>query len=600
MAKIKKQRLKAVRLEGKLLRMVGAYSALSKPERRRFVNSVLSFAPPGQVLVSDQGRENPKLGNRQPQRNAPIAPTSGLADGGGDKDNIWDYFRSETKPAYKTEPDSTITPGRVTLSVRMRNNPIKGLTFEKLVNYLDQWQLGFFRLAGMAWDKMERRDYQLQIVRPKRLKSVARHGYDILIQDDLDESEQALAQEQKDFLSTFYDNAVATTALNPDEEGKMSLLVRQMMDAVGKYYAIHEIVWRPNFDGQGNLTAKFINVPVWWVEGTRGKLRFLQSEFQVYGVDMLPGEWLITCGDGVMEACSVVYLMKAMLLKANLSFLDKFGMPGIHGETDAQKGTAEWDNFVEAVQEFGQEWATVTNRGAKINIVEVKGGGGNAGYEKLLEVFDRAVTQIWRGSDLGTKSSQHGTGASLQEDESEILETDDAKMVEETLNAKVTKYALAWKYGPDTPTLAYIKLRTTPRRNIQDDLAVDDFLSGFQDKEGRTLLGVQTTLERYARPVPKPEEDRLVPSATMQPKDPDKPGAEIPPKDTDKNPELPTSSFANSEESEALKAALKADLDELLKKLGLENNPQAAQGVLQMLLESLGARFANSKKKTKA
>ncbi|HTV63874.1 MAG TPA: hypothetical protein VMH30_15040, partial [Verrucomicrobiae bacterium] len=100
-------------------------------------------------------------------------------------------------------------------------------------------------------------------------------------------------------------------------------------------------------------------------------------------------------------------------------------------------------------------------------------------------------------------------GASLQEDESEILETDDARMIEETLDAKVTKYALAWKFGPDAPRLAYIKLRTTPRRDLQSDIAVDTFLSGFTDKNGRGLLGVQTTLERYARPLPGPEEDTL-------------------------------------------------------------------------------------------
>jgi hypothetical protein len=525
------------KLEGKLLKVVSAYSRLSRNERRRFVNSVFTVNP-GSGMISDRGPENPKLGNRQPQPNAPAAPTSGLTL---EKDNIWDYFRNPPAPSYKDQPDDTITPARVTLSVRMRTNPIKGLTFERLVNYLDQWQLGFFRLAGMAWDKMEKRDYQLQVVRPKRLKSVARHGYDILIRDDIDESQEPLAQQQKDFLGNFYANVTATTALNADEEGGMSLLIRQMMDAVGKYYAVHEIVWKPNFDGQGNLTARFIFIPVWWVEGTRGKLRFLQSEFQVYGVDMLPGEWLVTCGDGIMEACSVVYLMKATLLKANLAFLDKFGMPGIHGETDAVKGTAEWNNFVEAMQEFGQEWVTATNRGAKINLIESK-ANGDAGYSKLLEVFDRAITQLWRGGDLGTKSSQHGTGASLQADESEILETDDSKMIEETLDAKVTKYALAWKFGPTAPALAYIKLRTTPRRNIEDDIAVDTFLSGFKDKTGKTLLGVQATLERYSRPLPKPDEDTLQPDAPPAP-DPDKPGSDVRPSKTDMNQEM---SFANA------------------------------------------------------
>ncbi|HEY3760663.1 MAG TPA: DUF935 family protein [Verrucomicrobiae bacterium] len=562
--------------------VISAFGKLSRAEQRQFANA----------LYSDGGGTNPKLANPSKQsRGAYQVPATsgqvstskvqhpkfqGSTESRPTTDEE-DYFRPGRRGAppsdYKTEPDESMTPARVTLSVRMRNNPIRGLNFERFVAYLDQWRLGFFRMAGMAWDTMERRDYQLQIVRPKRLKSVARHGYDIILRDDVAESQKELAQAQRSFLNHFYTNLTATNAINPDEEGGFSLLVRQMMDAVGKYYAIHEIVWEPmsaretsniqhstsnaegnaksgsrgarpseGMDGENSqepiadsrralgeaqdgderrrtsqrdvptnaLTARFIFCPIWWFEGTRGKLRFLPSEFQVYGNEMLPGDWLVTCGEGLMESCSVIYLMKAMLLKSNMAFLEKFGQPGIHGETDAPKGSVEWNNFVEAVEQFGQEWATVTNRGAKINLIETK-AHGDAGFQALLEVFDRAVTQLWRGSDLGTKSRQNAVGASLQEDETEILETDDAKMIEETLDSKVTRYALAWKFGADAPQLAYVKLRTTPRRNIQTDIAVDTFLAGFADKDGKGLLGLQNTLERYARPVLRREEERLAP-----------------------------------------------------------------------------------------
>ncbi|HEV2691400.1 MAG TPA: DUF935 family protein [Verrucomicrobiae bacterium] len=493
-------------------------------DQRRFANA-----------VSDGFPTNPKLGNPSRQsRGADQVPAT--SQNGTPSPDQADYFRQDrNQPGqFKDAPDSSITPARVTLSVRMRNNPIKGLTFDRLVGYLDQWRQGFFRAAGMAWDTMERREYQLQIVRPKRMKSVARHGYDILIRDDVEDSQTDLANQQKDFLSQFYGNATATTALNPDEEGGFSLLVRQMMDAVGKYYAVHEIIWQPLPDG--TLTAKFIFCPIWWFEGTRGKLRFLPSEFQIYGNEMQPGEWLVTCGDGIMEACSVVYLMKSLVLKSGLAYLDKFGMPGIHGKTDAVKDSPEWNDFVAAVEDFAQEWSAVTNRNADLSLVEAK-ASGEAGFEKFLAVFDRAITQLWRGGDLGTSSGKGATGASLQADESEILETDDAKVMEETLEAKVSKFALAWKFGPDAPQLAYIKLRTTPRRNIQDDLAVDTFLSGFKDDEGKTLLGTTETLERYSRSLPKAGEDTL--TVTPPPALVGKPV--VPPGQDDKNPE-----FANS------------------------------------------------------
>ena len=501
-------------LAPRMERVLAAFGKLPVKERRQFINA-----------VSDQGPTNPKLGNPSPaSRGAGKRPaTSQFGNPSPDQE---DYFRQpRNRPGqYKDRPDASINPARVTLSVRMRANLIKGLTFERLVTYLDQWRLGFFRSAGMAWATMEQRDYQLQIVRPKRLKSVARHGYDILIAEQLEDSQKALAQQQKDFLANVYGNATATTAINPDEEGGFSLLVRQMMDAVGKYYSVHEIVWEPDFDGRGNLTAKFIHCPIWWFEGTRGKLRFLPSEFQIYGNEMAEGEWLVTCGEGLMEACSAIYLFKYLPLKSWLSFLDRFGQPGIHGKTDAQKGTPQWNDFVEAVGDFAEEWATVTNRSADISLIEAK-ATGDAGYEKIIELMDKKITQLWRGGDLGTSAGKDATGASLQQDESEILETDDAKMIEETLTQKVSRFALAWKFGPDTPQLAYLKLRTTPRKNIQDDIAVDTFLAGFRDKAGKGLLGTQATLERYGRPLPKPDDDTLAsavapvnPAPTIDPK----------------------------------------------------------------------------------
>lgn len=555
-------------LERNAERVISTFGKLSLKERRQFINAL--------AQVSDQGPTNPKLGNRDSRPGAQPAPppTSGFGQATGDGE---DYFRRpRNAPAnYVDQPDSSVTPARVTLSVRMRNNPIKGLTFDRLVGYLDQWRLGFFRLAGMAWDTMERRDYQLQIVRPKRLKSVARHGYDVLTVEQLKPGQEQLAQQQKDFLANFYDNATVTTALNPDEEGGLSLLVRQMMDAVGKYYAVHEIVWQPLPDG--TLTAKFIFCPIWWFEGTRGKLRFLPSEFQIYGNEMLPGEWVVTCGDGIMEACSVLYLMKYGPLKSWMAFLEKFGMPGIHGKTTAQKGSAEWNDFVEAVAAFGEEWATVSNMNGEITLVEAAKASGDGGFDKIVDMMDRKVTQLWRGADLGTQSSHNGTGASLQEDESEILETDDAKMIEETLAQKVSRFALAWKFGPDAPQLVYVKLRTTPRRNIQDDLAVDGFLAGFPD-----MLSREDVLERYSRPVPKPG-DALEKPAAPAPGN----GKPVPPQKDDDNPE-----FSNSELNADAATVIHEMISPLLKRLqtiAAIEDPVMQQHMIEKLLKDFPA-----------
>jgi phage gp29-like protein len=439
----------------------------------------------------------------------PKTPTDPLAGTSiGDKQPE-DFFREDAAAApvaLPTEPNASITPDRIQFSLRMRFNPIRGLTPDLLSQYLDQFRLGFFRNPALAWDAMERRDSRLQTVAPKRKKSVSRHGWEVLTIED-----SAEAKAQQKFLTAFYNNVSATTALEPDEQGGMSLLLRQMMDAVGKRYAVHEIVWQPMPDG--SLKAKFIFCPLWWFEGTRGKLRFLTSEFQIYGIDMDAGGWLVTVGDGIMEACSVAYIFKHLPLRDWLNFSERFGTPGVVGKTDAAINSPEWNLLEDAVKNFSNDWGAVTNLTNGIELIESKGTGDQP-FQPLVDMMNEEMTRLWRGSDLGTSSKSDSVGASLQGDESEILEVDDAAMLSETLTLKVSRFALNWKFGPDAPQLAYIKIKASEKQDTQLDLLIYQFLltAGFP-------ISQSNASERFGVPIPKDGEDLLTAPAAPDPKE---------------------------------------------------------------------------------
>ena len=414
-------------------------------------------------------------------------PTSGFTAQQGPDGPEQDFFRPEEKPdvgKLPTQPDTTFTPTRIQFSIRLRFNPIRNLTPELLSQYLDSFRLGFFRNAALAWDAMERRDSRLQTVAPKRKKSVARQGWEILTVDD-----SPAAAAQKKFLQEFYNSVAVTTALEPDEKGGFALLVRQMMDGVGKRYAVHEIVWQPQTDG--SLKARFIFCPLWWFEGTRGKLRFLLNEFEIYGVDMEQGGWLVTVGDGLMEACSVAYMFKHLPLRDWLAFSEKFGTPGVLGKTEAAIGSNEWNAMEDTVRNFTADFAAVTNQTNAIELVEARANGEQP-FKPLVDMMNEEMTRLWRGADLGTSSKHNANGASLQKDETDILEADDAQMISETLDGQVTKYALAWKFGWDAPQLAYLKIKATESESMELDLRVDQFLLA-----AGAPLSIAAALERY-------------------------------------------------------------------------------------------------------
>lgn len=433
---------------------------------------------------------------------------------------------------------TVITPSRVQYAIRNRFNPIRDFTPEKLAAQLDQFHAGELKDAARTWDAMERRCINTGNVAAKRKKSVARLPWQILTHDDDEvkagsspegpqgegapEPQKSDAEMQAEFLESFYQNIRVTSVLEQNESGGLRLLIRQMMDAVGKRFAVHEIVWVPPgaMDSRGipNLSdvpiAEFRFCPLWWFENRTGRLRFLPSEGALDGEEMPPGEWLVSVGEGIMESCSVEFTFKNMAKKDWIAFSEKFGMPGVLGKTTAAKDSPEWEAMESAVGAFGQDWAAVCSaNGDTIEIVEVKSGSNNLPYPPLVEYCDRAIAARWRGADLSTISQgKEGVGASLQGDETNLLLEDDAAWISEILNEQVTRYALEWKFGKGVECKAYFKLQgeiSTPadeqfRRDVvkafMTDRTVVDVIANLTDM--KKLIGEAglPVFEEYTEP----------------------------------------------------------------------------------------------------
>jgi phage gp29-like protein len=222
---------------------------------------------------------------------------------------------------------------------------------------------------------------------------------------------------------------------------------------------------------------------------------------------MEAGGWLVTAGDGLMEACSVAYLYKNLPLRDWLSCSEKFGMPGIVGRTDATLDSPEWNEFAAAIKDFSQDWSAVFNRSNSIELIEPKNQGEGM-FASLVDKMDRAMTALWRGGDLSTMSVRNAAGASLQQNEADILEMDDAQMISETLTTQVSRYVLQYHFG-DAPALAYFKLRAGNKRDVELDLKVDEFLV-----QSGAPMAAADALARYDRPLPDAGEALLKPAAT--------------------------------------------------------------------------------------
>lgn len=424
---------------------------------------------------------------------------------------------------------SHLSPERIERSIQSRFNPLANLTPSRLVGMLDAFNAGYLAEAARTWDAMLRRDDRLPALAGKRLSAIARYGFDVVPVDcDGDAAQEADAKAHAEKIEFFLNHLTATNALDENQRGGFSLLVRQMASAVGMRYAVHEIVWQPEADG---LSATFRHVPLWFFENRTGRLRFLEQDYGVTGIDMPEDEWLVTVGPGLMEASSVAWMYKRLPLRDWLAFSEKYGFPGVLGKTSAAKGTAEWTAMEDAVRAFGNDWGAVCNSGESLELIEAK-GGTNMPFEPLIDRMDKALAIMWRGGDLGTASGKgaDATGASLQGDESDLIEQDDAAWLSEILQTSVIRQVIEYHFGIGTRPLAYVQIRTRDRKDTRLDLEMFKTLS-----EIGVPISVDGVLERFGLQKPRPDEELLKRSAGILPA----------PKEAGGTPALPEEPLAN-------------------------------------------------------
>lgn len=352
-------------------------------------------------------------------------------------------------------------PEKLQNSLRLRLNPIRNLNPQSLTRILDSFHQGHLATAALIWDTIERRDDVLQGVISKRKKAISRLKWEIIT---LDNSPEAL--QHKEALQFFYNNLTASHACDGNQIGGFPLLVKQMLDAIAKKYAVHEILFQPLAPTQ--LTASFRFVPLWFFENASGNLRLINPNNSTESSPLSPPNWLITTGDGLMESCSIAYLFKSLPLRDWLIYCERNGMPGVKGVTDARPGTPQWESAVQAVRDFGAQFHALMPHGSDIQSIDLS-SRGELPYPPLIDRMDRAMVALWRGCDLSTLAKSQATGASLQENETSILEEDDAAMISETLNSQVDRQVLHHLFNVKRGK-AYIQLQPTRTLKTLQDL----------------------------------------------------------------------------------------------------------------------------------
>jgi len=204
-------------------------------------------------------------------------------------------------------------------------------------------------------------------------------------------------------------------------------------------------------------------------------------------------------------------MFKTLPLRDWLIYCERHGMPGFIGKTGARKGSDEWQAMVEAVGAIAANYAAVVSKDDDIAKLETA-ASGSLPYPGLVERMDRAMAALLRGADLSTISAGEGEGqgASLQGDESDLLEQDDCALISETLQEQVDPFVIRYALGDDVP-LAYFELVPRKRPNVTQDILIDRF---FIEHGGR--ISITDAMQRYGR-TPAADADEVLAPAALPP-----------------------------------------------------------------------------------
>lgn len=412
---------------------------------------------------------------------------------------------------------NSITEGASERWFRQRFNAWRNVTPQILASALDQFDSGYLRQAALMWENRVKRDDSLAGAVPKRTASVARLKWEILQTEDTPRAEQ-----HKQALEDFYNQVKSSDALDLDRFGGLRDVVKQMMRAVFQEKAAHELIWTP---GRDDVRVECRHVPLYFFERTTGRLRYTGPEYSANGMELVPGGWMVTSSEGLMHSCLTAALFKNLSLSDWISFSEKFGMPGIHGEINAAPDSPEWASAAEALHSFANEWVCLSREGLKVNLIEAA-RTGEAPFEPMVERMSRTMMMLCRGADLGTMSSKDGAGASLQADESNLLLEDDAELIGETLQHFLSQPVI-WHLFREEP-LAYIDIQLPADVDTGSEIEVDDFLinkgvpiakKDLAERYGRSLAEDEETIAETDQD--ETEDPELVPAENVEADDDD-------------------------------------------------------------------------------
>ncbi len=308
-------------------------------------------------------------------------------------------------------------------------------------------------------------------------------------------------------------DAVRAVVQGPDFPG----LVTDLLDSLGKGYAVCEIVWEKSSNAWTPCRFPWRDPRFFVFDRVAGQeLRLLDEDASFEGRPLPPFKFLahipkiksgLPIRSGLARLAAVAWMCKSYTLADWMAFAEVFGMPLRLGRYGPNASKRDINVLKTAVANLGSDAAAVLPDSMRIEFIEAaKAAGGPELFARLAEWLDRQISKGVLGQTMTADDGSSQAQANVHDEVRMDIRADDARQVAATLNRDLVRPFVDLNYGPpkngyprvtlpvsepeDIAAMADALSKLVPLGNLRIEASVVRDRLGFPDPEdGAELLG---------------------------------------------------------------------------------------------------------------
>lgn len=332
----------------------------------------------------------------------------------------------------------------------------RGLTPERLASILQETKRGDIRSYLELAEEMEERDPHYFAVLSTRKRAVAR------LKPSVDTEAKGVDKKVIE--------AVEELVEGPEFRG----VLRHLMDALGKGFAVVEILW--TFDnGMWKPGAYRRRDPKYFIFDYVSRTEVRLAEMgEIDGSALPPAKFIVHTPElksgipirsGFAWIVAWSWVFKQYTLKDWVSFLDIFGMPIRVGKYHPSATADERRKLLSAVSRIAVDAAAIIPESMQIEFLESKGFADKP-FQNMAEYLDKQMSKAILGQTMTTDAQSGGLAQAKVHDEVriDILE-DDAADAEVTINRDLIKWFVQFNFGA-TAKAPYVRFPVAEPQDI--------------------------------------------------------------------------------------------------------------------------------------